>query len=193
MTRRLTFRRRIGALCRLGLLALLLAGGCSMKPIPRAELAQDKVDDVLRSLAAFRKEERLAPFFEEAEVVAVYPFSFRGANGVGIAYGSGLVFDSEDRPIGYTRMYQLSGGPQIGAQIYRQVLFFRTREVYEQFTRVRAPAEFAGQFNAAATVIGVSSTPAFNDDIALFTQLRGGLLLEASVSGHRYTFGTISD
>lgn len=177
----------------LGLLALLLVGACSMKPIPREDLAQDKVDGVLTSLAAFRKEERLAPFFEAAEVIAVYPMSFRGANGVGIAYGSGLVFDRDERPIGYTRMYQLSGGPQIGAQLYRQVMFFKTREIYEQFTRARAPAEFAGQFNAALTVIGVSSTPAFNSDIALFTQLRGGLLLEASVSGHRYTFGEISN
>jgi len=176
------------------LLSLLLAiGGCSLKPIPRAELSQDKVDDVLKSLAAFRKEARLAPFFEAAEVIAVYPMSVRGASGVGLAYGSGLVFDRDDRPIGYTRMYQLTGGPQIGAELYRQVMFFKTREAYEAFTRSRAPAEFAGQFNAALTVIGVNSTPAFNDDIALFTQLRGGLLLEASVSGHRYTFGTIAD
>lgn len=175
------------------LIALLLVGGCSLKPIPRLELSQDKVDDVLKSLTAFRKEARLAPFFEAAEVVAVYPFSLRAANGVGLAYGSGLVFDRNDRPIGYTRMYQLSGGPQVGAQLYRQVMFFRTREIYEAFTRARAPAEFAGQFNAALAVVGVSSTPGFNSDIALFTQLRGGLLLEASVSGHRYTFGAISD
>lgn len=175
---------------------LLLSGalsGCAMKPIPRAELSQDKVDGVLRSLAEFRKETTLEPFFDEAEVVAVYPFSARGANGVGLAYGSGLVFDRTDRAIGYTRMYQITAGPQIGAQIYRQILFFKTREVYDRFSRNPAVAEFAGQFNAAATVVGLSSTPSFSDDIALFTQLRGGLLLEASFSGHRYTFGHIRD
>ena len=172
------------------LAALVLAlGACAMKPIPREELADDKVGGVLKSLAEFRKEERLAPFFEQAEVVAIYPMSFRGANGVGIAYGSGLVFDKADTPIGYTRMYQITAGPQIGAQLYRQVLFFKTRAVYEKFRR--SPAEFAGQFNAAATVIGVSRTPSFHNDIALFTQLHGGLLLEASFSGHRYTFGAI--
>lgn len=168
---------------------ILGLGACSMKPIPRSDLAEEKVGGVLNSLAQFKKEERLAPFFAEAEVVAVYPLSFRGANGVGIAYGSGLVFDQSDVPIGYTRMYQITAGPQIGAQLYRQVLFFKTREVYENFRR--SPAEFAGQFNAAATVIGVASTPSFNEDIALFTQLHGGLLLEASFSGHRYTFGAI--
>ncbi len=175
----------------LALLAALLLAGCGMKPIPRGELAQDKVDGVLKSLARFRADARLAPFFEEAEVVAVYPVAFRGANGVGIAYGSGLVFDASDRPIGYTRMVQITAGPQVGGQFYRQILFFRTRAVYERFTR--SPAEFAGQFNAAATVIGVASTPAFRDDIAVFTQLHGGLLLEASFSGHRYTFGRITN
>lgn len=169
--------------------ALLLLGACGMKPIAREELAEDKVDGVLKSLAQFRKEERLAPFFEEAEVFAVYPWSFRGANGVGLAYGSGLVFDRQEEPIGYTRMYQISAGPQIGGQAYRQVLFFRTRAAYEKFRR--SPAEFAGQLNAAATVVGFAATPSFHNDIALFTQLRGGLLLEASFSGHRYTFGAI--
>jgi hypothetical protein len=173
------------------LLCAFLICGCGLKPIPRSELAPDKVDDVLRSLGEFRKEERLAPFFDQAEVIAVYPFSARAANGVGLAYGSGLVFDRSERPIGYTRMWQITAGPQIGGQVYRQVLFFRTQAVYEKFTR--SPAEFAGQFNAAAAVVGVSSTPSFSSDIALFTQLRGGLLLEASFSGHRYTFGTISD
>ena len=172
----------------MGLTAALLCG-CGMKPIDREDLAENKVGDVLKSLGAFRKEEKLAPFFEEAEVVAVYPLSFRGANGVGLAYGSGLVFDRQDQPIGYTRMYQLTAGPQIGAQLYRQVLFFKTREVYERFRT--SPFEFAGQFNAAATVVGLQATPSFSGDIALFTQLHGGLLLEASFSGHRYTFGVI--
>jgi len=172
------------------MLAVLVAG-CGMKPIPRGELAQDKVDGVLKSLAEFRKEQRLGPFFEEAEVIAVYPLSARAANGVGFAYGSGLVFDREQRPIGYTRMWQITAGPQIGGQLYRQVLFFKTRAVYDKFTR--SPAEFAGQFNAAAAVIGISATPSFSSDIALFTQLHGGLLLEASFSGHRYTFGAIAD
>jgi hypothetical protein len=174
----------------LGICALIL-GACGMKPIPRSDLSDDKVNGVRKSLDAFRKMEKLEPFFAEAEVIAVYPWSARGANGVGIAYGSGLVFDKAEEPIGYTRMYQITAGPQVGAQVYRQILFFRTRQVYADFTR--SPAEFAGQINAAATVVGIASTPSFHEDIALFTQLRGGLLLEASFSGHRYTFGSITE
>ena len=178
------------------LLVLLLAS-CGLNPIPRAELAQDKIDSVLSTLDKFRREERLEPFFKDAEVVAIYPVSGRAANGVGAAYGRGLVFELSDdaeitpRVVGHTRMWQLTMGPQIGGQLYRQVLFFRSREVYEAF--MRSPAEFGGQFNAAAVVVGISSTPSFNADIALFTQLLGGLLLEASIGAHRYTFAPISD
>ena len=177
------------------LFTALLGGlvGCGMKPIPREELSEAKVAGVLKSLEAFRRNEKLKPFFDEAEVIAVYPFSGRGGAGFGLAYGSGLVFDHADRPIGYTRMYQISGGPQLGAQAYRQVMFFKTREVYDRFFRNPALGEFAGQFNATATVVGLSSTPSFSSDIALFTQLHGGLLLEASFSGHRYTFGHITE
>ncbi len=170
-------------------LAVLAAGGCAMKTIPRQELADEKVSGVLTSLTEFRKEARLARFFDEAEVIAVYPWSFRGASGVGLAYGSGLVFDRAETPIGYTRMYQISGGPQLGAQAYRQILFFKTRAVYEKFRR--SPAEFVGQLNATAAIVGYAADPSFNDEIALFTQVRGGLLLEASFSSHRYTFGAI--
>ena len=128
------------AIILLGICALVL-GACGMKPIPRSDLSDDKVDGVRKSLDAFRKMEKLEPFFAEAEVIAVYPWSARGANGVGIAYGSGLVFDKAEEPIGYTRMYQITAGPQVGAQVYRQILFFRTRQVYTDFTR--SPGEFA--------------------------------------------------
>jgi lipid-binding SYLF domain-containing protein len=183
-----SMRRRLAVL----LTALCLAhGGCALKAIPRADLDQSKVTEVRSALDEFRRDERLAPYFEGAEIIAVYPFTARAASGVGGAYGRGLVFDRSGRPIGHSRMWQISGGPQLGGQIYRQVLFFRSREAYEALGR--GPAEFAGQFNAAAAVIGVSATPSFNADVALFTQLRGGLLLEASVSAHRYDFGPITD
>ncbi|MFV2091157.1 MAG: hypothetical protein ACC642_10890, partial [Pseudomonadales bacterium] len=162
-----------------------------LKPIPRAEMDSRKIDGVISTLEHFRREERLAPFFEAAEVVAVYPINGRAANGVGFAYGRGLVFEKGDRVIGHTRMWQLSMGPQVGGQLYRQILFFKSRAIYEAF--MRSPAEFAGQFNAAALIVGVSSTPSFNGEVALFTQLLGGLLLEASIGAHRYTFAPIED
>jgi hypothetical protein len=184
--------KRVRLLRLVGLLGMAtLLTSCGLKPIPREELSQSKVDKVISILDEFRGDERLEPFFAEAEIIAIYPVNGRIANGVGAAYGRGLVFERGDRVVGHTRVWQLTMGPQIGGQLYRQVLFFKTRAVYEKF--MRSPAEFAGQFNAAAIVLGVSATPSFGNDIALFTRLLGGLMLEASIGAQRYTFAPIAD
>lgn len=178
-------------LCLACLLCIASLTGCSLKPIAGADLSEDRVNDVRLALTEFRKDERLAPFFAEAQVVAVYPFSFRGASAFGAAWGRGLVFDNTDRVIAHSRMWQISAGAQLGGQIYRQILFFRSREVYDSW--VDTPAEFAGQVNASVVTLGVASTPSFHTDIALFTQLRGGLLFEASVGSHSYDFAPVGE
>ena len=164
---------------------------CALKPIPRADLSASKVDGVRAATAKFRSDDRLDKFFEDAQVFVVYPFSARAASGFGGAYGRGLVFDSDEKVIAHSRMVQFSVGPHIGGQVYRQIMFFRSREIYEAFTL--SPADFAGQVNASLLIIGVSATPSFNTDVAMFTQLRGGLLLEASVGAHRYTFAPVEE
>ena len=52
--------------------------------------------------------------------------------------------------------------------------------------------EFAGQANAAVVTAGMAATPSFNSEVALFTELKGGLLIEASVGAHRYGFAPIT-
>ncbi len=35
---------------------------------------------------------------------------------------------------------------------------------------------------------GVSKTPSYNEDVAVFTNIGGGLMLEGSIGGHRYSY-----
>lgn len=167
------------------MLLALGAVGCSIIP-ERGETATEAERAAAEeALGAFAADERLEPFFSQAEFVAIYPNGIRAGFGVGGAIGHGLVFQRE-QVIGRTSMYQLSVGANIGGQVYRQILFFKSRASFE---RVMTEAmEFAGQANLAAAGIGGASTPSFNTEVALFTQLRGGLLLEGSVGAHRYTF-----
>ncbi|MCB1684445.1 MAG: hypothetical protein R3E82_09615 [Pseudomonadales bacterium] len=164
---------------------------CSLKPIERSDLSAQRVAGVREALAEMRRDERLAAFFAEAEVIALYPSSARAGSAFGGAYGRGLVFDKAGTVIAHTRMWQLSVGAQLGGQVYRQILFFRTQEAYTRFLSV--PSEFAGQANLALATLGIASTPSFDTEIALFTQLRGGLLLEATVGAHAYDFAPIED
>ena len=80
-------------------------------------------------------------------------------------------------------LLELFAGANFGAQSYRTILFFRTPEVLHKFKKGRF--EFTGQANATAVTTGKSITPSYNKDVAMFVQVRGGLLLEASVGAQR--------
>jgi len=169
------------------LLALLALGsaGCSIFPGRGNALTDPEMTAAEEALRAFAADERLEPFFAQAEFIAVYPTSIRAGLGFGGGLGHGVVFRGE-QAIGRTSMYQVSVGANVGGQVYRQVLFFKTEASFERL--MGDAMEFAGQANLAVARAGGSSTPSFNTDVALFTQLRGGLLVEGSVGAHGYTF-----
>lgn len=81
-------------------------------------------------------------------------------------------------------MASVSSWIDLGAQVYRSIIFFRTEAALKDFRR--GNFEFTGQANAAHVVGGQSLTPAYHPDVALFVQVKGGLLLEASVGAQRY-------
>ncbi len=180
-----------------GLLVCLCISGlnsCAFKPVPENKVSAKSVESAREAAAAFAADERLQPFFDEAIAYAVYPMAFRAGTGFGGAYGSGWLFrtgsnNAVELPEGKTVMWQLFAGPNLGFQFDRQILFFKTEDALKRFQK--GTFEFAGQANAAAIVWGAAATPSFNSEVALFTQIHGGLLLEASVGAHRYDFAPI--
>ena len=170
------------------LLCLLCFLGCSTFSTkePVNEFEQQKAEQALES---FRQDERLNPFFEEAAIIAIYPHNIRAAVGLGGAYGNGLVY-RDNNIIGRSRVYQLTFGINFGGEGYRQILFFKSEEAFEKLISDEFP-EFTGQAKATIATVGVSGTPSFNEDVAMFTQLKGGLLFEASVGGHHYSFNEL--
>lgn len=179
-------RPSLGASVRIILLLLAAAmTGCAVIPERGDTFTEAELAAAEEAIGHFVADERLAPFFTQAEFVAVYPAGIRAGLGFGGAVGHGVVFQGESA-IGRTSMYQISVGANIGGQFYRQILFFKSEEAFE---RVMADAvEFAGQANLAVAQAGGSATPSFNTEVAMFTQLRGGLIAEGSVGAHRYTF-----
>jgi lipid-binding SYLF domain-containing protein len=168
-------------------LVVLVAGiaGCGVIPERGDTLTDAELAAAKEALGNFASDERLGPFFSQAEIVAVYPTGVRAGFGFGGALGHGVVFQG-DQAIGRTSMYQFSVGANVGGQVYRQILFFKTEASFERL--MADVMEFAGQANLAVAQAGGSATPSFNTEVAMFTQLRGGLLVEGSVGAHRYTF-----
>ena len=167
------------------LLAMAVTGmlsACVWQPIIYDESARESVD---KALAEFRREEALAPFFDEALAYAVFPGSFRAGTGFGGAFGGGWLLEDGDA-VGRVTLFEFFAGADLGAQMYRTILFFKTEKALRNFKK--GTFEFTGQANAAHVVGGYSAASSYYPEVAMFVQVRGGLLIEASVGTQRYDY-----
>ena len=160
----------------------VIAGCVAWEPVTYSE---PEKESVAATLAAFRAEQRLQPYFDEAIAYAVFPATWRAGAGFGAAYGEGWLFEGE-RVTGRAMMTELFIGANVGAQGYRRILFFRGELALDQFKRGRF--EFTGQANATVVTASRDAKPAYHPQVAIFEQVKGGLLLEASVGSQRYDF-----
>ena len=163
--------------------------GCSSKPIQKESLTVSDYKSATDAVTQFKSDERLASYFSDAVAYAVFPKVVRAGVGFGAAYGTGWVFQGESVPTGKASVWQINFGPQGGAQYYQQILFFKTEKSLSRFQR--GTLEFGGQANLTALTAGISSTPGYNNAVAVFTKVKGGLMIEASAGGHRYDYRPI--
>jgi len=180
--------KKVGLLLML-LLMLAVLGACSSKVINRESLDESDYLGAVNATNFFRAENRLTKYFDDAVAYAMFPRVYRAGAGFGAAYGNGWVVSDGDFPVGKTSMWQVNAGPHVGAQYYEQILFFKTERALSLFQK--GTLEFAGQANATVLAAGASATPSYNEDVAVFTNIRGGLMLEGSVGGHRYNYQPI--
>ncbi len=127
----------------------------------------------------------LEEFFDTARGYAVFPTVGKAAWIVGGAHGSGLVFERGQR-IGHSTLTQLSVGVQFGGQAYSEVIFFADETMLADFKR--GQFELGAQASAVAITLGASADADYDNGIAIFTLPKGGLLLDLSVGGQKFTF-----
>ena len=167
------------------LVVFFSAVGCSWPPIPAGQLSASEQANAEKAKVAFQDQQKLAQYFDEAVAYAVFPNTIRAGTGFGGGFGGGWLY-RDDQVVGRTAMLQLSAGANFGIQWYRQILFFKTEAALEKFKR--GSFEFLSQANVAAGAWGAAATPSYHPEVALFTQLQAGLLLEGSVGTHRYEY-----
>jgi lipid-binding SYLF domain-containing protein len=163
----------------------------------------DKFTDTVQ---AFKKAEASGKFFAHAHGYAVFPTIGKGGVGVGGAYGKGRVYE-KGRYIGDTSMTQLSIGFQLGAQGFSQIVFFENEQALKTFTQ--GEYEFGAEASAVAITAGASAKAGttgvsananvegdkaakvvglYNNGMAIFTLVKGGVMYEATVSGQKFKF-----
>lgn len=124
-------------------------------------------------------------FFESAAGYAVFPKVGKGGIGVGGAYGKGLVIVGE-KAVGRTKLSQVTVGLQLGGQAYSQFIFFKDDTALQNFQR--GNFEMGAQASAVAVTLGASADADYDQGVAVFTLVSGGLMAEATISGQKFTY-----
>jgi lipid-binding SYLF domain-containing protein len=158
-------------------------------------------DDYASTIADFKKATESQSFFGSAYGYAVFPTIGKGGFVVGGAHGKGQVYRGTAMT-GNTTVTQLSVGFQLGGEAFSQIIFFEDQRAYDRFTAGKF--EFSAQAQAVAIVIGAQAQTGttgtssgagdtqfkgiYQNGMAIFTKVKGGLMYEASLAGQKFTF-----
>lgn len=165
--------------------------------------------DTIRS---FSNAGECADFFKSSYGYVVFPTIGKGGLVVGGAHGKGKVF-IESQHVGNASMTALTAGYQIGGQAFSQIIFFENEQAFKYFTS--GNFEFSAQATAVAITAGVSAEAntgggavagvsggrndartahaGYRKGMAVFTIAKGGLMIEASLGGQKFTYTALAN
>ncbi|MBA2963002.1 MULTISPECIES: YSC84-related protein [Ramlibacter] len=170
-----------------------------------AWLPSARADEYDEALATFKKAEETGKFFANAQGYALFPKILKGAIGIGGARGDGRVYE-KGKLIGDSTMTQVSIGFQLGGEGFSELIFFENKAALDKFTA--GDFEFSAGASAVALTAGAgakagttgagagasitkekaAAAAAYNNGMAVFTIVRGGLMYEVSLAGQKYSF-----
>jgi len=154
----------------------------------------------------FSKAGESSAYFKHSYGYVLFPTIGKGGIGIGGAYGKGRVYTNNNY-VGNSSMTQLTIGFQLGGQAYRQIIFFKDKRSFDEFTsgnfefgaQASAVAITAGASASASTSGGVSTgastskndastTGEYHKGMAVFTIAKGGLMYEATIGGQKFSY-----
>jgi len=158
--------------------------------LPRSLNAQADNKKLLKDgkeakMAFIKTDASMKNLFDNSYGYAIFPNISKGAVVVGGAGGKGVAYE-KGKVIGTAKMAQVTAGAQVGGQTYREVIFFENKDALDRFKENKI--EFSGQVSAVAAKSGASANAKYRDGVAVFTEGKGGLMLEASLGGQKFTY-----
>jgi len=135
-----------------------------------------------------KKDPTIEKFFKDSAGYAVFPNVGKGGIGIGGAHGKGLVI-ANDKVVGQTSLSQVTIGLQLGGQVYAEFIFFKDDNALGNFKR--GNFELNAQASAVAVNAGASADADYDKGVAIFTNVGGGLMFEASVGGQTFTYDSL--
>jgi lipid-binding SYLF domain-containing protein len=169
--------------------------------IARAVLADPYSD----TIQLFQNAGQSAWFFPNSYGYAVFPTIAKGGLVIGGAHGTGRVYQRGNY-VGDVSVTQGSIGLQAGGETFSQIIFFQDERAFREFTGgnfefgadASATAITAGAGAAAGTTGATAGASGGKKDattsggyyrgMAVFTIVKGGAMLQASVGGQKFSF-----
>lgn len=162
----------------------------------------DKYSDTIQ---LFKDAGESSKFFGKSYGYAVFPTVGKAGIGIGGAYGEGRVYRG-GVAVGRTDLKQLSIGWQLGGQGYSLIIFLEDQRAFDDFTSGKF--EFGAQASAVAITAGASASAGttgatagasagkkdattageFNEGMAAFTIVKGGLMYEVALAGATFSY-----
>ena len=167
---------------------VFLFSALSLSTVATAQSNKDKVliEDVDSGRAEYiRTDALMKNLFDNSYGYVLFPNIGKGAIGVGGATGNGIVYE-KGTMIGKANMTQVTVGFQFGGQAYREVIFFENKETLDRFKENKI--EFSADASAVAATVGASANVKYTNGVMIFSQLKGGLMYEASVGGQKFKY-----
>lgn len=176
---------------------------CALAALPLTTVQADEYQDARE---VFRNAGASERYFDTSYGYALFPTIAKAGVVIGGAYGEGRVYE-QGRYVGDVTATQGSIGLQLGGQAYSQIIFFRDKRAFDEFTA--GSFEFGAEASAVgikagasaqATTIGSSTstsrnrhnaetrTPGWYKGMAIFTVAKGGLMFQATVAGQRFRY-----
>ena len=163
----------------------------------------DKFTDTIQ---VFKKSEVVQPFFKNAYGYAVFPTVGKAGIGIGGSYGTGQVYQG-GKVTGEVSLVKASIGWQLGGQAFSQMIFFKDKRAYDEFTsgefefdatasavaitagaQAKAGTEGASAGASAGPATGKQAKTSYHKGMVVFTHTKGGLMYEAAIGGQKFNF-----
>ena len=165
---------------------LLSLAAVALFVMPATAQSEEDVAEVIQKFE--EGDPGIQAWFREAYGYAVFPSVGKGGIGIGGAHGKGLVYEQRQL-VGKTTLTEVTIGFQLGGQAFSEVVFFKDKTAFDDFTRENF--EFGAQVSAVALTAGVSADLAYSGGVAVVTATKGGLMYEASVGGQKFSYEKI--
>lgn len=147
---------------------------------------QELHKDVETTIAHYKNvDPGIARFFKQSVGYVVFPKVGKAGLIVGFGHGDGELFE-RGRVVGVASITLGTVGLQAGVQEFSEIVFFESPAALDRFKRNKF--EFAASASAVIVKAGAASSQKYRDGVAVFTEPRGGAMVEAAVGSQKFTY-----